>query len=147
MRNILKILGAAALGLAIVVLFVLGVSDGVGQASAEVREIARVAYRNIVPPERVRRTNALNRANAEREVERALARNDYRLVGIGGIGLFFPGLEERDPAVQRAVSRFGYRFIDGTSDYAENAEQARFQTAAYDYARRYNLYIWPRLPK
>jgi hypothetical protein len=45
------------------------------------------------------------------------------------------------------MTRFGYRFIDGTSDYAENPEQSRFQTAAYKYARKYNLYLWPRLLK
>jgi hypothetical protein len=83
----------------------------------------------------------------EVEVERAVARGDYRLVGIGGIGLFFPGLEYRDGRVELIAKKYGYRFIDGTSDYTDSPEQARFQTAAYEYARRYNMNLWPQIPK
>jgi hypothetical protein len=90
MRSVFKIFGSAVLGLAIVVLVALVATDGVEQASAEVRTFAQVTYRLIIPPERVRRTRALNRANVEREVERAVARNDYRLVGIGGWVSSFP---------------------------------------------------------
>jgi len=85
-------------------------------------------------------------ANTEVEVERAVARGDYRLIGIGGVGLFFPGLEYRDGRIERAVKTYGYRSIDGTSDYADSAEQAAFQEAAYEYARRYNMNMWPQIP-
>src|SRR5882724_11990392 len=108
----------------------------------ETIRVARVpavwGYRVLVPSPLVRRTRSLEWTSCRWEVSRAVRRGDFRLVGIGGIGLFFPGLEGRDAEVGRLTRRYGYRFIEGTSDYSESDEQSRFQHAAYEYAKAYN---------
>ena len=145
MRRAVRIAVTSIVSFISVMLMCLVATRSVSELAGATNTVLRTAYRIVIPSARVRRTRAMNRANVRREVARALKRGDYRLVGIGGLGLFFPGLEGRDQAVQAVVAKFGYRFIDGTSDYAENAEQATYQSAAYNYARRYNLLLWPKL--
>jgi hypothetical protein len=105
------------------------------------------SYRVLVPSPLVRRTRALEWSSCRWEVSWAVHRGDFRLVGIGGIGLFFPGLEGRDAEVERLTRRYGYRVIDGTSDYSDSDEQSRFQHAAYEYAKAYNQRLISRIPK
>jgi hypothetical protein len=105
------------------------------------------AYRLIVPSPLVRRTRALEWSNCRWDVSRAVRRHDFRLIGIGGIGLFFPGLEGKEAEVDLLTKRYGYRFIAGTSDYSESEEQSRFQHAAYEYAKAYNQLLFPRIPR
>jgi hypothetical protein len=145
MRRIVRIVAAAMAGFAAVMVALFLVTTPVSVLQQTASAAAHTVYRIVIPPKRVLLARVMSRANVRREVKRAIRRGDCRLIGIGGIGLFFPGLEDRDNAVQKAVREFGYRFIEGTSDYAEDAEQAAYQQVAYNYARRYNLLLWPNL--
>lgn len=147
MRKTIRLTITILLGFALVVVAALVANGGFRGVVRDISALTRWAYARVIPNEKIRRTRALEQAHVEREVEKAVAQRDFRLVGIGGIGLFFPGLDSRDGRVERVTSRFGYRVIEGTSDYIDSPEQAQFQTAAYEYARRYNLNLWPQIPK
>jgi hypothetical protein len=64
----------------------------------------------------------------------ALARKDYRFVGIMGYTLDIPGIDENNVLVRNG----GVKVIKGTSDSIVDKEDARLQKLARDYAIKYN---------
>lgn len=77
----------------------------------------------------------LDLQNPEKDLERNLATNDHRLIGLYGFVLYCPGAEDlpRD-----RIERYGIRPINGTSDCILGAEHQRLIQSATDYATRYN---------
>jgi hypothetical protein len=83
---------------------------------------------------------ALEKANAVADAQAALLTGDSRFVGIKGNGDIVPGVPDYYPNhTGRAVT-----FIPNTSDAMENAQHARLQRAAFEYARKYNAFILER---
>jgi hypothetical protein len=72
-----------------------------------------------------------DRANPERDCQRAIARNDFRFVGVAGYALDVPGVPDYQTRYWKSN---GVKVIAGTSDVG----QRDFNEAARAYARRYN---------
>ena len=90
--------------------------------------------------ERRIRTAMLHIACPSVEARVACGHRDFRLIGLGGVGLFFPGFASsaEAPLGFSWAERHGYRFMLGTSDYADSGAQMAYQQAAYDYAKEFN---------
>jgi hypothetical protein len=71
------------------------------------------------------------RANPEKDCQRAIARHDFRFVGIAGVGLDIPGVADYQT---RYWKTNGIKVIAGTSDVGHRD----FNEAARTYASRYN---------
>jgi hypothetical protein len=71
-----------------------------------------------------------DRANPERDCQRAIARNDFRFVGVAGYALDVPGVPDYQTRYWKSN---GVKVIAGTSDVG----QRDFNEAARAYARRY----------
>ena len=137
--------GAVVGGFASVAFLAVVATGGIGEIARQA-EIGRVAVRGSIERwHKNARSHSLESADVAREVEKAVRRQDLRFVVIGGVGPFFPGLEKKDAEIQPFVRRYGYRYIDGTSDVVDSPEQMRFQTAAYEYARSYNTRLYSRV--
>jgi hypothetical protein len=72
-----------------------------------------------------------DRANPEKDCERAIARKDFRFVGVAGFALDVPGVADYQTRYWKSN---GVKVIAGTSDVG----QRDFNEAARVYARRYN---------
>jgi len=88
--------------------------------------------------------DSVRAANPAADAEAALARSDYRLVGVQGYSLEVPGLNPRD--WERYGSTYGFRVVAGTSEVIGSKDQWALQGAAYRYAQAYNRLVLQRLP-
>jgi len=88
--------------------------------------------------------DSVRAANPTADAEAALARGDYRLVGIQGYSLQVPGLNPRD--WERYGSTYGFRVVAGTDEITRSNDQWALQGAAYRYAQAYNRLVLQRLP-
>ena len=61
---------------------------------------------------------------------------DYRLIGIGELGITYPGLENME-----LLCKVGGRYIEGTSDMVEGEEHANLMRKFRKYAEEYNKII------
>jgi hypothetical protein len=64
---------------------------------------------------------------------------DYRLIGIGGLGIRYPGLDKKSQG--NVLCRLGGRYIQGTSDAQEGESHAMLNTKFLEYAESYNAYV------
>lgn len=87
--------------------------------------------------------NEIEGANPARDLQAAVARKDFRFVGIWGYTVEVPGLNENDKRIQEQ----GVRMIEGTSDALTNELAAKFQEKARSYAERYNHLLLDYLKK
>ena len=78
-----------------------------------------------------------------KEAEAAARHRDFRLIGVAGVGVFFPGVPGGERLAQR-VQRFGVREIMGAGDVA-NKYTVLYQSAAYQFALTYNQLILKKL--
>ena len=139
-------LGALTLGgFALVAVGAIIASGGVTEVGHEVRGIVARVPGSVARWSKVYRSRSFDFADVSHDVDRALRNRDYRLIAINGVFPFFPGLENEAKGVNVVTRRHGWRVIDGTSDVVDSPEQLRFQTAAYEYAKRYNLRLYPRI--
>jgi hypothetical protein len=91
----------------------------------------------------VRRADSLAALDPQRELEAALARGDRRFIAICGYACNPPGLTNRQLSSIRPEQ---LNKIDGTSDNLTPGV-ARLNTAAYDYALKYNTLLLARIRK
>lgn len=64
---------------------------------------------------------------------------DYRLIGIGGLGIRYPGLDKKSQG--DVLCRLGGRYIQGTSDALEGKSHAMLIANFLQYAESYNAYV------
>jgi hypothetical protein len=81
----------------------------------------------------------LDSADAQRDLSSALGRGDRRFIGIYGFTRLVPGVDVS------LASRYGVRYLRGTSDALESREHARLNSLARNYAERYNKLLLERL--
>jgi hypothetical protein len=79
---------------------------------------------------------SLNLNDPTKDVEKRIANNDMRFVGINGYTCYAPGVEKDDITL---TQKHGMRCLEGTSDYIENEEHGRLIQTAIKYAKEYNL--------
>ncbi|OYU94429.1 MAG: hypothetical protein CFE21_15580 [Bacteroidetes bacterium B1(2017)] len=96
----------------------------------------------------------IKNADIEKEVEKALLHNDYRIVGISGVSYLYPGLEggyktnkdgtkvliRLDPKYESYMKKYGFKVVKGTSD-SINSDNPPLQSVAYEFAKKYNLQL------
>jgi hypothetical protein len=88
----------------------------------------------------VREAAGIRHRNPVKEAEAAIRHRDFRLIGVDGVGLFFPGVPRDD----RYAQRFGVRETMGAGD-SGNRYAGLHQSAAYQFARTYNQLIFRKL--
>ena len=88
----------------------------------------------------VREAAAIRHRNPVKEAEAAVRHRDFRLIGVVGVGLFFPGV----PRDERCAQRFGVRETMGAGDFVNHYTDLH-QSAAYQFARTYNQLIFRNL--
>jgi len=71
----------------------------------------------------------------------AIARRDFRFIGIMGYTLDVPGVHSDDDLILKA----GIKVIKGTSDADKDKRNGELQEMARSYATRYNRYLWKYL--
>jgi len=84
---------------------------------------------------RVRAAAALRRRSPTDEARAAANAGDYRLVGVAGFGVNFPGIPHDGEA--QLSTQLGVRQILGDGDGGDVYSQ-QYQAASYDFALRYN---------
>ena len=87
----------------------------------------------------VREALRLRVRSPSREALLALIRRDHRLVGVAGIGLFFPGTPARTD-YRYYLRKYGLRESMGAGDSGD-AYMLLYQSEAYNYALTYNRII------
>ncbi len=87
----------------------------------------------------VRSLRWLDTADPQSDLSSALARGDRRFIGVGGYTVVTPGVEHS------LASRYGIRYLAGTTDSILGSEHARLQHLAMSYAERYNKLLFERL--
>lgn len=76
----------------------------------------------------------------------SISKGDYRLTGIAGFGLFFPGTP-REHEETLVNDRKLTRIIMGIGDCSYNRTDRIYHQVSYHYALRYNSVVWPILAK
>ncbi len=86
--------------------------------------------------------NIIRKADPTEDAQKAIADHDFRFIGISGYAYIIPGIEngERAPLVKK----FGFKIIAGTSDSID-PKFPPLQSAAYDYAKKYNSFLSKQL--
>lgn len=90
-------------------------------------------------PEEVLSLRWLDSADLQRDLTAALTRDDTRFIGVYGYAPFTPGVE------RSVASRYGIRYLQGTSDAIQNHEHFRLNQLASSYAEQYNKLLLQRL--
>ncbi len=80
----------------------------------------------------------------ELEAIKSISKGDYRLIGIAGFGLFFPGTP-REYEETLVNDRKLTRIIMGIGDCSYNRTDRIYHEVSYNFALRYNSVIWPFL--
>jgi hypothetical protein len=104
------------------IVLILCISWTVGQLSDAQRTVTSSPAFRLAHPER---------ANPEKDCQRAIARNDFRFVGVAGFVLDVPGVPDYQA---RYWKTNGVKVIAGTSDVGHRD----FNEVARAYANRYN---------
>lgn len=73
------------------------------------------------------------------DAKKRITHGDYRLVGIGGVGLKYPALDKSEN--RNILCKFGGRYIQGTSDAHESKNHAQLMSRFTAYAKAYNEVI------
>jgi|SRR6056297_519124 len=68
-----------------------------------------------------------------RDLQARIQHGDLRFLGIGGLGMGFPGLENRE-----LICEHGFRYIQGTTDGLDSPEHGRLVGRFEQYATEYN---------
>lgn len=76
----------------------------------------------------------------------AVRRSDYRLMGMAGIGLFYPGIPEDYDNIATDEKDLSVMIL-GAGDCSMNKTDRIYQLSSYNYAYRYNKLIWPFLAR
>lgn len=76
----------------------------------------------------------LNQADPLEDFENAIARSDYRFIGLYGVGAYVPIVN-----IQCLNPEKDIKFINGTSDALENYEHSKLNAIAQVYAEYYNI--------
>jgi hypothetical protein len=86
----------------------------------------------------------MDTANAEADLASAIRKTDFRFIGLYGVGISVPGVNER--CVYYCVEHRGWlKMIEGTSDAITSKEQERLQLLAEKYANQYNANLFEYL--
>ncbi len=88
---------------------------------------------HVVPNELVR----LETADAIKDMQNAVAHNDYKFLAVDGYASMVPGVTEEE--YRNILETDEARSIEGTSDCIESDEQLRLQPIAMEYAKNYNV--------
>ena len=72
----------------------------------------------------------------EEDARLRMKHGDFRLIGIGGLGVTYPGLKNME-----LLCKIGGRYIEGTSDMIEGKEHADLIEKFREYATKYNKII------
>ena len=76
----------------------------------------------------------LNQADPMEDFENAIARSDFRFIGLYGVGAYVPVVN-----IQCLNPEKDINFIKGTSDALEGYEHAKLNAIAQVYADNYNI--------
>jgi hypothetical protein len=74
------------------------------------------------------------------DAKKRITHGDYRLVGIGGVGLKYPALDKSDEN-RNILCKFGGRYIRGTRDAHESENHTQLMSRFTAYAKAYNEVI------
>jgi hypothetical protein len=92
-----------------------------------------------------RRSDSLSRLDAAAELKIAIARDDWRFLGVVGYVAVAPGIDFTDPLYPESPTQL--RIIEGTSDSQVGEAGKRFNIVAGAYAERYNRLLLAQLRK
>jgi hypothetical protein len=92
-----------------------------------------------------RRSDSLGRLDAAAELKIAMAKSDWRFIGVTGYVVVAPGVEFTDPLYPKNPADM--HVIEGTSDFAVGDAGMRLNQVAGAYAERYNRLLLERLRK
>lgn len=94
-------------------------------------------------------TDRLRKADPASDAERAIAESDFRVLGLWGDGVYFPGLEGRPDLYGRhgLVQTLGANMFEKTSDAIVNDTQSRYINVATTYAEAYNTHLVSELDR
>ena len=84
----------------------------------------------------------LNQADPLEDSESAIARSDYRFIGLYGVGAYVPVVN-----IQCLDPEKDVKYIKGTSDLLENYEHSKLNAIAQVYAEYYNMRMLVYLQK
>ncbi|MBB5210262.1 hypothetical protein [Microbulbifer hydrolyticus] len=112
------------------------------------------AYSNEIPcwmnPDTVPETTQLallktyllpiNLNSPRKDVEARIKHKDYRFIAIGGFGIGYPGLSNKE-----LLCKYGSRYIMGTSDALESKEHGKLSHEFNSYAKEYNMALERKL--
>jgi hypothetical protein len=87
----------------------------------------------------LRAAKRYERADPAADARQAIAAGDVRLLPAAGLGGFFPGLA--NDAYLDFLERHGAKDLVYAGCVVSSEEEARFRTAAFSYATRYNQTI------
>ena len=80
----------------------------------------------------------LEKADPERDALKAIARRDYRFLGVYGFAPFTPAV------APEIASRYGVKYIEGTSDAIRGRRDVHYHHLAKMYAAQYNTVLLQR---
>ena len=92
-----------------------------------------------------RRSDSLGRLDAATELKLAIAKDDWRFLGVTGYVVVAPGVDFSDPLYPKNPADM--RIIEGTSDSPVGDAGMRFDQVAGVYAERYNRLLLDRVRK
>ena len=78
-------------------------------------------------------------SDPEGDAKKRITHGDYRLVGVGGVGLRYPALDKSEDG--NILCIFGGRYIRGTSDAHESKNHVQLMSKFTAYAKVYNEVI------
>lgn len=86
----------------------------------------------------------VEKADATRDAEAAIARGDKALLGLATRGTRIPGIEPEDQ--DAAIKQCGIRLLDGTGDAIFGDRQLKLLQKVQQYAETYNRIIFQSYP-
>ena len=109
-----------------------------------------VGCRSVQPPNLVTTDKAilkttlssLNLKTPGADVEKNIANDDYRFMGICGYACYPPGLQDAD---LKLAEKYGVNNLQGTTDYIEDDEHSKLIQIATNYAIEYNHVLLMKL--
>lgn len=110
------------------------------------------ATSGMISPEDAHRRREIKRlasVDIAAEVDSAIARRDYRIVGVYGVGFICPGVDFENERYDydTMLDEFGTRAMGDTSDARESEAHSQYQHAAYQYALAYNTRLIDELDR
>ncbi|MBB5211505.1 hypothetical protein [Microbulbifer hydrolyticus] len=82
----------------------------------------------------------INLDSPGKDLEARVKHQDYRFITIGGFGIGYPGLSNKE-----FLCKYGSRYIMGTSDALESKEHSRLTHEFSRYAKEYNMALERKL--